>query len=168
MSDPIRASTSGTASSSHRHLSFRKIALMACPNLRMSAFSYQRVSTLPPRSTRSSLLPLPAALRRPSAEPQRFRHPSFGRSVGGGGDACAPRGTLSAPSGVTYGGNPEPYNGLSYSWRPRRRHLQRDGNPYPEYSPFGTAPPSPPRSYSTSSCPGAMSAGAVGTAPAYP
>ena len=129
--------------------------------------SHLRVSTLSLKSTCSSSLPKPAALGRPYVGPRRFCPPSLGRLVGREGGACTPQGTWCATSGGGYVGNPEPCNGLSCAWVPRRRHFQRDGNLSPECIPSGNAPPSPPGSCSTSSRPGTMSADTGGSVPAY-
>ena len=112
--------------------------------------------------------PVPEALGRPSVGPRRFRPPSLGQSVFGGGAACTPRGTWSVPSGRCCGVNPEPCTGLSYDWGPGRTHSKRYGDPSPGCNPSGTSPPSPPGSCFMSSRPGTMSSGAGGSAPTYP
>ena len=129
--------------------------------------SCRRVSTLSPIYTCSSALTEPAVLERPSVGPQRLCPPSLVWLLGGGGGACAPRGTWCAPSGRRCVGNPEPCNGLSYAWGLGWRHFQRDGNPSPGCSPSGTAPTSPLGSCSTSSRTGTMSAVTGGSAPTY-
>ena len=77
-------------------------------DIRARRLSRRQVSMWPPRSTLFSLRPVAEASGRPSVGPWRFRPPSSGRSVVGGGAACSPQVTWSVTSGGRCGGNPEP------------------------------------------------------------
>ena len=136
--------------------------------LSVQRFSDQRVSMWPPRSTRFPLRHVPEASGRPSVGQRIFCPPSWGRSVFGGGSAFAPRGTWSVPSEGRCGGNPEPYNGLSYAWGNGQRHSKRDGDPSPGCNPSGTSPTSLTGSCYMSPRPVTMSAGARGSVLTYP
>ena len=130
--------------------------------------SRPQFSTWPPRPTSFSSRRMPESLERPSIGPKIFRPPLSGRLVVGGGGACAPPVTWSAPSGARCGGNLEPYNGLSYAWGHGYTHSKRDGDPSLGCNPSGTTPPYPPGSCSMSSHPGNMSADTGGSAPTNP
>ena len=126
-----------------------------------------QVSTWPPRSTGFFLRPVPGSSGWPSVYPQIFCPPLLGRSVVGGGAACAPQGIWRVSSGGRYRSIPEPCSGLSYDWGPRWTHFRRDGDPSPGCNTSGTSPSSPPKSCSTSSHSSTMSTGAGGNVPTF-